>query len=423
MLNRQAVFTSVEEAIADASRESGLFAVVVIGISGLREVSLRSGYENGEMAEESAHALVAQSLRPVDRVFRIAEERFVIVLPGMRNSNHVLLAITRLLSAFERPITVTSTPWQIHPVMGVALYPEHGLEPDLLCRRAEMALDEAQRRGEQFAYYQPQGTQVEIFYEEFHSAIEANRLKVHLQPIMDLRDKRIVGVESLSRWTSLQRGEVSPADFIPYAEHNGLISSLTRWSINATLRHAATLPQGSGLAIAINVSPRTFIDPGFVEQFMDALKIWGVPPTSIIAEITETALVNDLDLSVAVLRRMRDRGMRIAIDDFGTGYASISYLRKFPATELKIDKSLIIDLHEDNQSARLVSAIIKLAHDMNLATVAEGIENQPTLDLLAGFGCDLGQGYHIGRPIPAQEFIAGFSDSRDTRNSRSPGSE
>ncbi len=409
MLNRSKVFDAIEAAIVETGDAAGQFAVVVVGLNGLREVSLRFGYEHGEDAEQSSRALIEQSLRPVDRVFQTASEKFAIVLPGMRNGNHALLAVTRMLSAFEQPINARSSPWQIHPVMGVALYPDHGNQPDLLCRRAEMALDEAQRRGEQFAFYQSHGTQVEIFYEEFHDAIEANRLQVYFQPILDLQDGRIVGAESLARWTSPQHGVVSPADFIPYAEQRDLIYSLTRWSINATLRHAAKLRHGSGLAIAINISPRAFIDPGFVEQFMDALEIWGVPPTSIIAEITETALVNDLDMSVAVLRRMRNRGIRIAIDDFGTGYASISYLRKFPATELKIDKSLVCEMHEDVYSARLVSAIIKLAHDLNMATVAEGIENQPTQQLLAEFGCKFGQGFHIGRPVPAADFIAGFS--------------
>ena len=409
MLNRSQVFDAIEAAIVEAAGGALQFAVVVIGLNGLREISLLSGYEHGEDAEKGAHALIRQSLRPVDRVFQTANEKFVIVLPGMRNSNHALLAVTRLLSAFEQPMNARSSPWQIHPVMGVSLYPDHGNQADLLCRRAEMALDEAQRRGEQFAFYQTHGTQVEIFYEEFHDAIEANRLQVHFQPILDLQDNRVVGVESLARWTSPQHGAVSPADFVPYAEQSDLISSLTRWSINATLRHAASLRHARGLAVAINISPRAFVDPGFVEQFMDALEIWGVAPTSIIAEITETALVNDLDKSVAVLRRLRNRGIRIAIDDFGTGYASISYLRKFPATELKIDKSLVSEMHEDVYSARLVSAIIKLAHDLNMATVAEGIENQQTQQLLAEFGCKFGQGFHIGKPVPAAEFIAGFS--------------
>lgn len=407
MLNRSAVFDAILEIMAAASGDTPRFAVVAMGLKGLHEVSLRLGYEHGEKAEESAHALIRQSLRPVDRVFRIANDKFVILLPGMRNSNHVLLAVTRLRSTFEQPIKATTSPWQLHPVMGVSLYPEHGLQPDLLCRRAEMALDEAQRRGDQFAFYQAHGTQVEIFYEEFHDALEANRLQVYFQPIRDLQGGNMIGAESLARWNSPQHGSVSPADFVPFAEQRDLISSLTRWSINATLRHAAALGPQSGLAIAINISPRVFVDPGFVEQFLDALRIWGVPPTSIIAEITETALVNDLDTSVAVLRRMRDRGMRIAIDDFGTGYASISYLRKFPATELKVDKSLVCDMHDDMHSARLVSAIIKLAHDLNMSTVAEGIENQPTLQLLADLDCDFGQGFHIGRPVPASEFIAG----------------
>jgi len=409
MLSRANIFAAIEEHVHAAGER---FAVLVLRVPGLRQISLRFGYEQGEQAEEKAHALITQSLRPIDQVFKAGDDSFVVLLPGMLNHNHALLAGTRLVQAFEQPLNGAASPWQVRPIMGIALYPEHGPNADLLCRRAGMAVDEAQRRGELCTIYQPHDIQVEIFYEELREAIEANRLQVFFQPIWNLQTRHIAGVESLARWNSPRHGEVSPANFVPFSEQSDLISALTRWSVNATLRHAASMPDAHGLSFAINFSPRVLSRPGMVEQLIGALDIWGVPPTAVVAEITETTLVNDLELSVQVLRRLRDHGVRIAIDDFGTGYASIAYLRQFPATELKLDQSLVSAMRSDPHTAKLVRAIVNMAHHMDLTTIAEGIEDQVTQDMLAGMGCDFGQGFLLGRPEPATDFIERFAASR-----------
>jgi len=408
MMNRESIFAAIQAQVALAATEGSSFAVVIVRVRGLRDITLRSGYAQGELAEERARILIEQALRPVDQVFRAGDDSFAVLLPGMRHQNHTLLAATRLIRAFEVPMNASSTPWHGHAMMGIAMYPQDGTEADSLCRRAEMALDEALRRGDQHAFYQPQDAQIEIVHEELRDAIDTNRLRAYFQPVWDLQNQRLAGIESLARWTSEKHGDVSPANFVPFAEQSDLILALTRWSINATLRHAAPLRGPHGLTFAINFSPRVFSKPGIVEQLIDALDIWGVAPTSVIAEVTETALVNDLDLSVRVLGRLRDRGIGIAIDDFGTGYASIAYLRKFPATELKIDQSLVADMRDDTQTAKLVRAVVNMSHHMDLTVVAEGIEDQATQDLLTEMGCDYGQGYHLGRPEPAADFIARF---------------
>lgn len=408
MLNRELLFAAIERQIIACADTDGRFAVLMLRARGLREIALRFGYAQGEQAGDVACALIAQSLRPLDQVFRAGDDSYAVVLPDMLSANHVLLASARLSQVFEQPLHGIASPWQLRAVMGIALYPEHGQDADLLCRRAEMALDEAQRRREPCQIYQPHDTQVEIFYEELREAIEANRLQVFFQPVCELQTKRIVAVESLARWTSLHHGAVSPANFVPFSEQSDLISALTRWSINATLRHAAPLCTTGGLGFAINLSPQAISRAGMVEQFKGALDIWGVAPTSVIAEVTETALAEDLESSVQVLRRLRDMGVRIAIDDFGTGYASISYLRRFPATELKVDQSLVGSMQDNPHTTRLVGAIINMAHQLDLTTIAEGIENQATENLLADMGCDFGQGYHLGRPEPAADFVHRF---------------
>lgn len=407
MLNREHIFEQIDAHIHASAGER--FAVLTLRVPGLREISLRFGYSQGEQAEDMAHALIQRSLRPIDRVFRAGDDSFVVLLPAMLSANHALLAGTRLIQAFEQPLDGTASPWLVRPVMGIALYPDHGPGADRLCRRAGMALDEAQRRGELYVVYEPHDTQVEIFYDELREALDANRLQVFFQPIWNLQRDCLAGAESLARWSSPSHGEVSPANFVPFSEQSDLISVLTRWSMNTTLRHVASLPSFQGLRFAINFSPRVLSRPGMVEQLLGALEIWGVPPTAVIVEITETTLVNDLELSVQVLRRLRDRGIGIAIDDFGTGYASIAYLRQFPATELKIDQSLIGAIRSEPHTGKLVRAIINMAHHMDLTTTAEGIEDAATQALLVEMGCDFGQGFHLGRPQPAAEFIARFA--------------
>ena len=274
-------------------------------------------------------------------------------------------------------------------------------------RRAELAHDEALRIGEPFSIYVPESTPVEILYGELRDDIAANKLDVMFQPLYDLRSARVASVESLARWTTAAYGAVPPSDFVPFAERSDLIVPLTRWSLNASLRHAAALHRGGApLDVAINLSPRVFAEQGFAEQLLGALDIWGVPADSVIVEITETALLTDLDMSVRVLRRLRDRGIRVAIDDFGTGYASFAYLRHFPATELKIDRTFVDGMLADPRTEQVVRAMIEVAHRLGLDAVAEGVENAETMRRLDAMNCDIVQGYHIGHPVPAETFVA-----------------
>jgi EAL domain-containing protein (putative c-di-GMP-specific phosphodiesterase class I) len=373
----------------------------------MREAQLRFGYDFGNEIMLAARERIVDAVRHVDTVFVAGDDTFVAVLPAIRNRTHALLAATRIVGAFDTPLLRGERPWHGRAIVGVTLYAEHGTVAELLYRRAELAHDEALRVGEPFALYQPDITPVEILYGELREDIEANRLHVAFQPLCDLRSGEVIRVESLARWSTRTHGDVPPADFVPFAERSDLIVPLTRWSLNASLRHTAMLHRGGcPLDVAINLSPRVFVEQGFAEQMLGALEIWGVPPESAIVEITETALLTDLDMSVRVLRRLRDRGVRVAIDDFGTGYASFAYLRHFPATELKIDRSFVDAMIGDRRTELLVRAMIEVAHRLGLEAVAEGVENEETLLRLVEMDCDIVQGYHIGRPTRAEDFVA-----------------
>lgn len=408
MLNRDAIQTAIVRQLAANDTGAGGFAVVAVHIHGLRQIAVRFGSERGEQAEVGVGKLIRESLRPLDIVFQSGDETFVAVLPGLSGRNNALLAVAGLMARFEQPHVVAPgmPPWQTRAVMGIALFPQDGSDADALWRHAHMAADEALRRGERYVFHDALGVHADVDYNELRDSIEANRLAVFFQPIWNLAEARIVGVESLARWASRTLGPVSPDDFVPFAEQNDLIASLTRWNIHATLRYVSALRGLPGCRVAINLSPRTLSRGGLAEQLLDALGIWGVPPSAIVAEVTETALAGDVDAVVRVLRKLRDHGVRVAIDDFGIGYASITYLSKFPASELKIDKSLVAHVATDGSMARLVESIVRFAHNLGLEATAEGIEDAVTQRLLQEMQCDFGQGFHLGKPEPAADFIA-----------------
>jgi EAL domain-containing protein (putative c-di-GMP-specific phosphodiesterase class I) len=406
MSERAHIFPAVQLILDRSAAEGGLCAVLIVRLQGMREAQLRFGYDFGHDVMLAARERIVDAVRHVDTVFVSGDDTFVAVLPQVRNRTHALLAATRIVGAFEAPLLRGERPWHGRAVVGVSIHPEHGHSAESLYRRAELAHDEAVRVGKPFSIYKPDVTPMEILYSELREDIEDNRLKVAFQPLYDLRTGEINRVESLARWTTLSNVNVPPADFIPFAERSDLIVPLTRWSINASLRHAAALHRGGcPMDVAINLSPRVFAEQGFAEQVLGAIEIWGVPPSSVVVEITETALLTDLDMSVRVLRRLRECGVRVAIDDFGTGYASFAYLRHFPATELKIDRSFVDAMVSDRRTELLVQAMIDVAHRLGLEAVAEGVENEETLRRLVEMDCDLVQGYHIGRPVLADTFV------------------
>jgi EAL domain-containing protein (putative c-di-GMP-specific phosphodiesterase class I)/GGDEF domain-containing protein len=410
MLNREAVLAAIARQLPPDSGVGTGFAVVEVRIRGLRQLAVRFGSALGEQAEASVGKLVREALPAADGVFQSGDETFVAVLPSQSSRNNALLGVTGVMAAFERPHVVAPglPPWQTQAVLGIAVFPQDGADADTLWRNASMATDDAVRRGERYAFHDALSARASISYNELRDSIESNRLVTFFQPIWSLAESRIVGVESLARWTSPTQGMVSPDDFVIFAEQNGLIAQLTRWSINATLRYVSALRDLPGCRVAVNLSPQSLARGGIAEQLLDALRIWGVPPEAMVAEITETALAGDLAAVVRELTKLRDCGVRIAIDDFGVGYASITYLSKFPASELKIDKSLVARIGSDARMAKLVESIVWFAHNLGLETTAEGIGDAATRQQLQEMGCDFGQGYHLGKPQPAVDFVARY---------------
>ncbi|HZX80431.1 MAG TPA: GGDEF domain-containing phosphodiesterase [Lysobacter sp.] len=399
-MNRGALARLLGERIAQAGEEC--FGVMLVRVQRLQEFRLVHGYEASDAVGEAAQARIRDVLRPVDELVQVSENEFVALLPQLLNSGHAMLAAGRVVRAFEAPLVFDRHAAVTPVAVGVSLHPDHGADATTLLRRAEIALRDAKRLSERCTLYVPGSERMTVPYEWLHEALRGNRLDAHFEPILDLRRNDVCGYESLARWQHRELGPIRPDVFVRLAEDTGLIAELTRWSLNATFRHAAAIrARDARLRFSVNVSPRVFGQRDLVQQITGALSVWDMPADAVTLEVTESALMEDPVASIAMLRTLRDAGLGIAIDDFGAGYSSLSYLKQFPATELKIDRSFVGDMRHDVRSARVVRAIIDLGHQLDLQVVAEGVEDAETLEVLRALGCDRAQGYHIGRSTPA----------------------
>jgi diguanylate cyclase len=408
-LNRVESLAALDADLAAANAHGGLYGVLVVRILRQREFNLLFGYGFGQRLIDAASVRLREVLRPVDRIDALGEGEFVLGLPDLLSPNHALLAANRVVRAFRDPLTVDGRAMFAGVHVGAAVGPMHGADADALCRSADIAYGTAHRHGAPAALYDPQTDHPHVSYGQLRAALDNGRILAHLQPIWDLRTRRVVGAESLARWHCADLGVVSPDVFVPLAEQTGLIGELTRWSVNATLRHAGEARLGErGMRFSINLSPRVFLEHSFGDQLLAALRLWDVPPEALTLEVTEGAVMEDPENGAEVLHRMSAAGMSISIDDFGTGYSSFAYLRQFPADEVKIDRAFIREVVDQPRSAHLVGSMIELAHRLGMRVVAEGVEDEATLEVLTCLGCDLAQGFHLGRPQPAADFVAGL---------------
>ncbi len=405
MRNRSELYAAIEQAKEGEDKECGQGGVLMVRVQRLRDFESMFGYAGAERLCQAMHERLQHALRSVDRVVAIGECDFAAVLPRLHDRQHAALAASKVARVLKEPFEVFGRPTRVGTAVGAATWPQDGSTPEALCRHADEACQSALRLRERHALYHGQ-RRSPVGHDALHEAILRNQLQVWLQPIHAVDGDRLMGFESLARWRA-EDGWIAPDVFIPLAEQTGLIDELTRWSINTTLRHCApALVERAGLTCAINLSPRAILEHDIVEQIAASLKIWGVAPQALVVEITETAFIDDAEHIADVLGELHDMGVGIAIDDYGTGYSSLGYLKQFPMTELKIDRSFVQDVAENARGGQLVAAMIDLAHRLGAVAVAEGVETSAALAVLRALECDFYQGYLRAHPAPAEEVMA-----------------
>jgi c-di-GMP phosphodiesterase Gmr len=411
--NRHAMQSLITEATSGDATEP--FAVIFLDLDNFKKVNDHYGHLVGDkLIQEVAHALKA-CLREQDTIARIGGDEFLIAVRDCEPGDAEMVA-ERLLSRMKKPYQLDRAEIYSGCSVGVAMYPEHGTTLDELVRNADTAMYVAKEAGRQTyrMFNQSMQDRVREFIwldNNLRRAIEESSFELHYQPKINLRDGSVAGAECLLRWTSAERGPISPAEFIPYAEESGLIVPLGQWVFETAARQAAAWKkEGRDLRVAFNLSVRQLVHPTLVDDFRRALFREGVYPSPLDVEITESAFMDDEDRARSLLAQFRECGAKIHLDDFGTGFSSLSKLNRLPLDVVKLDRSFILSIHSDERARSLVRAMAAVGQEMGLKIVAEGVETAEQASFLSEIGVDQAQGYLYGRPMPAEKFTAWLAD-------------
>ena len=415
--NRAQFRDAVSSAIAAAQKKSGSqptaaspsVAVLMLDLDRFKHVNDVLGYRFGDLLlKQVAERLVQQLVRDGDLVARLGGDEFAILL---RNGDAELAQTVaqRIAAAFDAPLTLEEHTVDMGAGIGMACWPEHASDADALISRAEVAMYSAKQRSAGALMYDPTidaaSAQTLSLLTEMRQAVNENQLRLFLQPKLSLSTGVVVGAEALVRWQHPQRGLVPPVQFIPFAEQTGFIRVLTMWIFEEAARHWRTLhAEGLMITLSVNLSTRDLLDQELPQKFDALLVKHQVPAEAFCLEITESAIMDDPQRAQATLDRLSALGFKLSIDDFGTGYSSLAYLKRLPVDELKIDQSFVKSMQTDPDDAKIVRSTIDLAHNLGLTVVAEGVENAKVWDMLRELNCDQAQGYHMGKPMPADAF-------------------
>jgi len=432
--NRLLFMDRLERALAHAVRNDVPVGVLYIDLDRFKDVNDTFGHHAGDHLLRETASRLAECARHEDTVARLAGDEFAVLLPHLRSADDVSLVAERILEALGEPVDLGRH--AIHPLasVGAAVFPFDGTEPGDLLSAADAAMYRAKDRGgavvEMFSatLHEQAATRLEL-ETQLHKAIAEDELVLYYQPIVEASDGRTSGAESLVRWIHPEKGMIPPNDFIPVAEQSDLIIELGNWVIRTACKQLAELAR-IGLGdrfLTINVSPRHFRED-LVTSITSALRESGADPSRLVVELTENAAVEDVALVAERLRELRGLGIKAAIDDFGTGYCGLQYLGELPVSTLKLDRSFVQAMTPS--SAAIVAATIAMTKTLGMKLVAEGVETEEQRKFLVAQGCDRMQGYHLGRPMPAAEFVdrlqaedREFADAQMERAMASPSFE
>jgi predicted signal transduction protein with EAL and GGDEF domain len=350
-------------------------------------------------------------LRDSDTIARLGGDEFAIIQTGFEQLSEVAGLASRIREVITPPYELDGHQVPADVSIGISIAPNDAVEPDQLLKNADMALYRSKSDGRgTFRFFAPEMDErvkarrtLEL---DLRKAIVNGEFELYYQPLVNLGTQEISCCEALLRWHHPDRGMVSPAEFIPVAEETGLINQIGEWVLRQACLEAATWPDD--IAVAVNLSPLQFKNNGLAPAIIGALAASGLPARRLEVEITEAVLLQNNEATLATLHQLRNLGVRVAMDDFGTGYSSLSYLRSFPFDKIKIDRSFISDIAENDDSGAIVQAVTNLASRLKMATTAEGVETQGQLDKVQMLGCTEMQGYLYSRPVPAREVVRLF---------------
>ncbi|MBA2690626.1 MAG: EAL domain-containing protein [Burkholderiales bacterium] len=409
--NRTVMEDRLAQAVALAQRSGNGVIVMFIDLDRFKTINDSLGHAAGDDLLRCLATRIKSTVREGDTVSRWGGDEFVVILPETHSPRTAAVVATKLSQCFETPFLVEGRELYVTPSIGISVFPDDGDTPNILIRNADAAMYHAKEMGRnnyQFFTRQMNTTSAQRLQLEndLHRAIDRQEFILHFQPRVNIKTRAMCGYEALVRWQHPQKGLLSSSTFVPLAEETGLIVKIGEWVLRAACEQNRRW-QAEGRAIhpiAVNLSARQFRQKNLVEMITRILVESGLDARLLELEITESVLMQHTEETIGALDALSAMGMRISVDDFGTGYSSLAYLKRFPVDYIKIDQSFVRDITTDPEDAAIVSAIVALAHNLRLRSVAEGVETEDQLGFLARCGCQEAQGYYFSEPLPANEF-------------------
>ncbi len=408
--NRMLLQDRMGQAINSATRDSLNFAVLFIDLDGFKKINDGMGHACGDMLLQEVARRLQQWVRQSDTISRWGGDEFIILLENMSVPTDAAEVAIKIIECLSRSILINNQEVFITPSIGISLFPEDGLKTDVLLAKADAAMYSIKKNERNnFCFYSQDleflAKERLVMENELHHAIQRDEFEIFYQPQVNLESGCLTGAEALIRWRHPEKGLVTPDQFIPLAEETGLILPIGEWIVKTVCQQLKCWREMGlpSIKVAINLSPHQFLQKNLVNTITREIESNGVSTQLIQVEITESMIIQNIERVIHVLDELKSAGISIAVDDFGTGYSSLEYLKRFPIDKLKIDKSFVGSVLNNNDDASIVQAVIALGHNMNMQIIAEGVETQEQVDFLQDRKCDFAQGYFFGKPVTAED--------------------
>ena len=404
--NRALFARRLNQEIARAERDNTRVAVLALDLDKFKQINDFYGHGVGDALLVAAGERVSELVRRMDTVARLGGDEFAVIQPGLDGPDPAAALAARIVRALAEPFEVEGHKLVMGVSIGITLSSRKRVNPEELLRAADVAMYRSKTEGRStYTFFEADmDTQLRDRREleqDLRQAIHNNEFELHYQPLYSVPEQRLNGFEALLRWNHPTRGEIGPDEFIPIAEDIGLIPRIGEWVLAEGCRTAATWP--APLRLAVNVSPVQFKEPFLARRIESIARASGLALNRLEIEITENVLMKDTESVLQILNEIKALGARVAMDDFGTGYSSLSYLRKFPFDKIKIDRSFVGDLEENQEDAAIVRAVVAMGQSLGMTTLAEGVESTEQWSQIADEGCQEAQGFLLGRPMPRTE--------------------